>query len=413
MLAAFLEAGNSTKVQRLWKEWNVPPLPCLEPHPWEKAHRIEMSKRDMKATALVPNDVVGLEKQDSLALRSSNDGDCAFHSVSLLLCGDESLSAELKARTIGEGITNYFDYNDDQLLACGLHWGQNQKRNVKDHYQFSGNATPGAKEEFHISLIKEMVKLATTDLWTPLIAFFPLATVIGRPIQLVCPEVQPDHNQTPYQADNCVRMYTHRLVYPKTEDDRNKEPISVIWCGPDPSNRTYTHFAPLVCVKQQGSPSLVGKRVMPHVPGSSPRRKVQKQGLTWQSLSRASKIVNMSREKDFPFSSPEAKRQRVEKLTDQLRQKSQEMSKPPLGNLYRTSDREEKAAAATLSLPSTTPDEKVRGYLELPKSKHQKELFPTEVPTNIEERCEAYQSLPEDPTQGEIFNKMKRTRKSG
>ena len=319
------------------------------------------------------------------------------------------MSAELKARTIGEGLDNPSEYAREEHLAHGLHQGQKEVRSISKYYQYSGNSEPSGREPFLETFMNEMGILALTNEWTPMVAFFPLATVIRRPIQVVCPEVQPDDAATKYEEDDLVRLYTHRLVFPLSEADQKNQPITVIWCGPDPQKKTYTHFAPVVKAKHQGSPSLVGKRWMPHISGTSPLRKMQKPSVV---LSRGSKMVALATRKKKTKTDPASpeqvskKRLRVQGLTEELWLKTKRMIDPPLGIMSRTSDREERNAM--LELPVSTPDEKVRGFLSLPSSKNKRELFPSEVPMDVQERSNQYSNLSENPQNGDIYNKMKR-----
>lgn len=59
--------------------------------------------------------------KDGTAIKSTGDGDCLFNAISIILCGDESMSVELKYKCCLEMVSNgekIQQHKDKAALFC-------------------------------------------------------------------------------------------------------------------------------------------------------------------------------------------------------------------------------------------------------------------------------------------------------
>ena len=150
----------------------------------------------------------------------TGDGNCLFNSVSVVICGNESMTCELRVRTCIELVLNFEYY--------------------KNHHQF--------RDFIRVSPdLEEACRMCAIDLeYSSVFVMQALSSVIGREIVSVYPAMNG-------LLDNCLSILNTVIVPRISSSTRNDGRIYLLWTKmagpiPHPRNKTWTpdHFAPLI-----------------------------------------------------------------------------------------------------------------------------------------------------------------------
>ena len=150
----------------------------------------------------------------------TGDGNCLFNSVSVVICGNESMTCKLRVRTCIELVLNFEYY--------------------KNHHQFQDfiRVSPD---------LEEACRMCAVDLeYSSVFVMQALSSVIGREIVSVYPAMNG-------LLDNCLSIL-NTVIVPRISTSRRKDGrIYLLWTKmvgpiPHPRYKTWTpdHFVPLI-----------------------------------------------------------------------------------------------------------------------------------------------------------------------
>lgn len=198
-------------------------------------------KIDELALGMLPTDVPSLP-QNAVTLKASPDGNCLFHSVSILLVGNQTLSGVLRQET-ADKLMQYLEYFSnhpafveamtDMRRSADQLFPNIVSRNSAVFYHDHGNDKLKTVE-------LEAESLEDDGFYGSMLALYALAEVVKRPIFSIYPNVKV------YR----LRPLFHRLIVP-AEVSVN-EPIHLLWMrsnsldGNNQFDNNPNHFVPVV-----------------------------------------------------------------------------------------------------------------------------------------------------------------------
>ena len=209
----------------------------------------EKLQKDELGTTLIPDDTAENPTRNlAVALKSTGNGNCFFNSMSILLCGDESLSDLLRILVAGELHFYAEFYKDHEVFRKA----KQTLSEVSEPAIFSvalsadgdqtlmntGNRTEAIKAE--------ALAACERGAWSSLLHMMAMASVISRPVYSLYPKVE-----------FLYRPLVHGLLNPRIpcmQDEGKVGPLYVLWSrdgGLDSRpNAWYTpnHFVPVVMV---------------------------------------------------------------------------------------------------------------------------------------------------------------------
>lgn len=171
-------------------------------------------------------------EEDSVALKTTGDGNCCYRAVSLVLCGTESMHTELRVRTIIELALHSFFYLADEELT---------ERIKKQEMFLSGGNFGGGNldgELVNVVFEQEVLKTCSDNSWASMWQIQALGSVIRMRMNSIYPVV----------PNNELRNLFHYTIIPRVHD-AIKPPVQIMWSRAGNINLMNfhpNHFVPLV-----------------------------------------------------------------------------------------------------------------------------------------------------------------------
>lgn len=208
-----------------------------------------------------------------VALRSTGDGNCLFNSASILLVGNESLSLELRLRTVIELATNVEYYSSHPHFQKKLKtYGGKSDFTMEGLYYVAAftreSEAANDRKGFTEGIKKEITITSANRRYAGTLQICALASVIGFQIKMVYPD----------KALQILPMF-HGTINPRVACNHNHEAKSILWTNTNGWDRKElfhsNHFVPVI--KNENWRSIVkmslGQHNFPTTSTSSNKRK--------------------------------------------------------------------------------------------------------------------------------------------
>ena len=187
------------------------------------------------------NSLIPPDSTCSRALKSSENGNCFFNSLSILKIGDESAASLLRLVTSAELFLNAELYRDHPALTIPL----KQIDTTLDVLFPDMLAIKAGQNEWYTTkdqaaaIRKEAIAMSNDKAYVPLVAFLGAANVLNQNIRSVYPDVYFKH-----------RQLFHQLIEPFEHPTDGKPTLEILWtrCASGPTNQCFkpNHFVPLL-----------------------------------------------------------------------------------------------------------------------------------------------------------------------
>ncbi|XP_052227922.1 uncharacterized protein LOC127842452 isoform X3 [Dreissena polymorpha] len=174
-------------------------------------------KKDKKATKMLP------DQSQFYCGTSTGDGNCLYHACSLAICGDESLSAQLRQDTAAELLKNPGDYCTNHPYIDRFVQEKNLDNDAKlamYHVMFEDSVKAIKSDELIERIRDEGKKTQNDRRWFSLLHVLALSTVLQRPIQSICPEVP-----------RTFRELYNGTIQPLPRKPKEPKEITLFWTG--------------------------------------------------------------------------------------------------------------------------------------------------------------------------------------
>lgn len=152
----------------------------------------QLSDKDKLSQTLIPDDIILGEETRFLACKATGDGDCLFNSASHIVVGNESLSHLLRLLTIVELYSYSSFYAKHPAFQEYLNAGVANSYDEDTVFTLCLTALGAAMWDGkdRISAIKAEAEGSSKEkVWCGMFHFMALASVLGRPLYSVYPNV--------------------------------------------------------------------------------------------------------------------------------------------------------------------------------------------------------------------------------
>ena len=202
--------------------------------------RLTWDKLDTMAHSLFPRDGP-CDRIDSFQINTEAVGDCLPAAISRIVYGNQLHTAEMRLRMTVEAVSNEDWYLEDENLAIDLPYLDTERTISQKYVLFCGLQTCNLTSDIKTCYRGEVLRCFKAKQECALWQIHHMATVIRRPIISVFPEYNDVEDQSP------LRFYHNRTIIPRLEEDRQNEPVTVMWTKSSPfSNMLANHFVPVV-----------------------------------------------------------------------------------------------------------------------------------------------------------------------
>jgi hypothetical protein len=213
----------------------IPDLPRAIYH-----HRLSTDHEDELSTSLVPNEAFFLKERSDfyMAVATSKDGNCLPHVLSRYCYGHEGRPNEMRLRMCFEGIYNFRQYVNSELLVYGgVHDGHTDLARL--YAERSGQAVDqlDLDKPDHVLMVYQMEIADCTRKGTycGLWALHVASNVLGRPIQAWYPDLAD-------KAFSYIREFLHRTIEPFDTHCTRVLPAVIMWTATTTNTMQYDHF---------------------------------------------------------------------------------------------------------------------------------------------------------------------------
>lgn len=209
-------------------------------------HEVDLKKLDHRSQHVISKSLLPHDFKDWIPLEATGDGNCLYNAVSISLSGDESLAGLLRLLTVAELFANSEFYAHHPQLAAiseDSNYSVPALLNIfmsdqKAQDKYGGNID-NASHAIEV-LAQESAK---PFVYSSQFHILALASVIGKPIQSVYPDIP---------SCSAIKKALHGVFYPREAPftvDSDSHLVCVMWTSLGRSQLhgwRPNHFVPLV-----------------------------------------------------------------------------------------------------------------------------------------------------------------------